>query len=145
MARMIRDVMTRDLAVINAKDSLKDAALKMRELSVGPLPVCDGDRLTGIITDRDIVVRAVSQGKDPNTTSVEEAMTGQLEYAFDDEDIQAVAEKMKEKKVRRILVLDGNKKLAGIVALSDLLEELAEGDVSQTLEAISEAPAPAAH
>ncbi|WP_426756112.1 CBS domain-containing protein [Myxococcus sp. Y35] len=143
--RKIREVMTGDLTVINAKDSLKDAALKMRELSVGPLPVCDGDRLMGIITDRDIVVRAVSQGKDPNATTVAEAMTGELEYAFDDEDINVVAEKMKDKKVRRILVLDRDKKLVGIVALSDLLEELAEGEVSETLETISEAPPPAAH
>lgn len=143
--RKIRDVMTKDPTVINAKDSLRAAALKMRELSVGPLPVCDGDRLMGIITDRDIVVRAVSQGKDPNSTTVAEAMTGQLEYAFDDEDISAVAEKMKEKKVRRILVLGRDKKLLGIAALSDLMEELAEQDVGETLETISASPPPAAH
>ncbi|ABF86638.1 CBS domain protein [Myxococcus xanthus DK 1622] len=145
MMRKVQDVMTKDVTVINAKDSLKDAALKMRELSVGPLPVCDGDRLMGIITDRDIVVRAVSQGKDPNSTTVAEAMTGQLEYAFDDEDISVVAEKMKEKKVRRILALDRDKKLVGIVAMGDLLEALAEEDVGETLESISEAPPPAAH
>ncbi|MFP2962133.1 CBS domain-containing protein [Myxococcus sp. 1LA] len=143
--KKIRDVMTKEPQVINAKDSLKAAAMKMRELSVGPLPVCDGERLTGIITDRDIVVRAVSQGKDPNSTTVAEAMTGQLEYAFDDEDLSVVAEKMRAKGVRRILALDRDKKLVGIVALSDLLEELAEGEVSETLETISTSPAPAAH
>ncbi|AEI63667.1 CBS domain-containing protein [Corallococcus macrosporus] len=143
--KKLRDVMTKDPTVINAKDSLKAAALKMREQNVGPLPVCDGERLTGIITDRDIVVRAVSQGKDPNDTTVAEAMTGQLEYAFEDEDLSVVAEMMRAKGVRRILALDRNKKLVGIVALSDLLEELAEAEVSETLETISTAPTPAAH
>jgi len=141
--KQVKDVMTKDVEIISPNDSLKDAAEKMRTLNVGPLPVCDGDRLKGIITDRDIVVRAVSQGMDPNNTRVSQAMTGELEYVYEDEDISKVARKMKDEQLRRILVVNRDKRLVGIVSLGDLAEAMSTEEAGKTLESISEPSQPA--
>jgi CBS domain-containing protein len=140
--KQVKDVMTRDVEIISPNDSLKDAAEKMRTLNVGPLPVCDGDRLKGIITDRDIVVRAVSQGMDPNNTRVSQAMTDELEYVYEDEDISNVARKMKDEQIRRILVVNRDKRLMGIVSLGDLAEAMSTEEAGKTLESISEPSQP---
>lgn len=141
--KQVKDVMTKDVEIISPNDSLKDAAEKMRTLNVGPLPVCDGDRLKGIITDRDIVVRAVSQGMDPNNTRVSQAMTDEHEYVYEDEDISQVARKMKDEQLRRILVVNRGKRLVGIVSLGDLAEAMSTEEAGKTLESISEPSQPA--
>jgi CBS domain-containing protein len=143
--KSVMDVMTKDVETISPNDTLKAAAEKMRELSVGPLPVCEGDKLMGIITDRDIVVRAVAKGMDANTTPVSEAMTDHVECVHVNDDITTVIRKMKEEKIRRILVVDHNEKLAGIVALGDLVEAMSTEEAGETLETISEAPPPGGH
>lgn len=143
--KSVMDVMTKDVEIINPNDTLKDAAEKMRTLNVGPLPVCEGDKLMGIITDRDIVVRAVSQGMDPNTTRVSEAMTDQVEYVYEDADISEVERKMKDEQIRRILVVNHDQKLVGIIALGDLAEAMDTQEAGQTLESISEPSQPATH
>ncbi len=141
MAKMIREVMSSDVEVINPNDTLRDAAEKMRSLNVGPLPVCDGQRILGMITDRDIVVRAIALGRDPNTTQVADAMSSGIEYCFDDDDAEGVLDKMRNKQIRRIIVVDRNKKLVGIVAIGDLSGEISERKVGEALEGISE-PSP---
>lgn len=143
--KSVMDVMTKDVEIISPNDSLKDAAEKMRTLNVGPLPVCEGDKLMGIITDRDIVVRAISQGMDPNTTRVSEAMTDQVEYIYEDADISEAARKMKDEQIRRILVVNHDQKLVGIIALGDLAEAMNTQEAGQTLESISEPSQPATH
>jgi CBS domain-containing protein len=142
MARKIREVMSRDVEVINPNDTLRDAAEKMRSLNVGPLPVCDGQRILGMITDRDIVVRAIALGRDPNTTQVADAMSSGIEYCFDDDDVDDVLDRMKESQLRRFIVVDQSKKLVGIVAIGDLAGEVSEEKVGQTLEGISEPSSP---
>ncbi|MFL5354221.1 CBS domain-containing protein [Archangium sp.] len=142
MARMIREVMTRDVEVINPNDTLRDAAEKMRSLNVGPLPVCDGQRILGMITDRDIVVRAIAVGKDPNSTQVSDVMSSGIEYCFDDDATEGVLERMRDKQIRRMIVVDRNKKLVGIIALGDLAGEVSESKVGEALEGISEPGAP---
>ena len=138
MARMIREVMTRDVEVINPNDTVRDAAEKMRSLDVGPLPVCDGQRIVGMITDRDIVVRAIALGKDPNSTQVSDAMSPGIEYCFDDDDSEDVLNRMKDEQIRRFIVVDHDKKLVGIVSLGDLSGEVSEHKVGEALEGISE-------
>ena len=138
MARMIREVMTRDVEVINPNDTVRDAAEKMRSLDVGPLPVCDGQRIVGMITDRDIVVRAIALGKDPNSTQVSDAMSPGIEYCFDDDDSEDVLNRMKDEQIRRLIVVDHDKKLVGIVSLGDLSGEVSEHKVGEALEGISE-------
>lgn len=142
MARMIREVMTRDVEVINPNDTLRDAAEKMRSLNVGPLPVCDGQRILGMITDRDIVVRAIAVGKDPNSTQVSDVMSSGIEYCFDDDDTEGILERMRDQQIRRMIVVDRNKKLVGIVALGDLAGEVSESKVGEALEGISEPGSP---
>ncbi|MFP2925344.1 CBS domain-containing protein [Pyxidicoccus sp. 3LG] len=143
--KKVMDVMTKDVEVIGPNASLKDAAEKMRTLNVGALPVCGGDKLTGIVTDRDIVVRAVAMGMDSNNTPISKAMTDQVEYVYDDEDIDKVARKMKDEQIRRILVVNRDKRLAGIVSLGDIAEELGSREAGKTLEAVSEPSEPATH
>ena len=142
MAKTIREVMSSDVEVINPNDTLRDAAEKMRSLNVGPLPVCDGQRILGMITDRDIVVRAIALGRDPNTTQVADAMSSGIEYCFDDDNTDGVLRRMKEKQIRRMIVVDRNKKLVGIVSLGDLSGEVSEAKVGEALEGISEPSSP---
>jgi len=116
----INEIITHDPEVIRPGTALIEAAQKMKSLDIGMLPVCDGDRLVGVITDRDITVRGVAQGCDPKTAHVQEVMTPEVIYCFDDEDVKDVAKKMEEKKVRRLPVLNREKRLVGIVSLGDL-------------------------
>jgi CBS domain-containing protein len=117
----VKEIMTHGVECTRPTATLQEAAKKMRELNVGPLPVCGAnDRLEGIITDRDITVRAVAEGKDPRTAKVQDAMTRNISYCFEDQDIAEVARMMKERQIRRLAVLDHNKHLVGIVSLGDL-------------------------
>src|SRR5437773_7735146 len=103
----IKDIMTPRPECIRPEDTLEQAARKMRDLDVGPLPVCgDDDRLAGMITDRDITVRAIAEGKDPKTTPVREVMTEEIAFAFEDQDVDEAASTMQERQVRRLVVLN---------------------------------------
>jgi CBS domain-containing protein len=115
----IRDVMTRDAKLAHADDTLQHAAKLMKECDCGILPVAEGDRLIGMITDRDIAVRCVAEGKGPNS-KVREAMTEEVKYCFEDEDTEHVCKNMAEIQVRRLPVMSRDKRLVGIVSLSDL-------------------------
>src|SRR5437016_839577 len=136
----VSEVMTRGVECARPADSIARAAEKMRELDVGALPVCgDNDRLVGMITDRDITVRSTAGCCDPGSTCVRDAMTPSVVYVFDDQDVADAARLMKEKQVRRLIVLNRNKRLAGIVSLGDLALESHDGElVGATLEAVSE-------
>jgi CBS domain-containing protein len=116
----LKDVMTPGVEVIAPEASIYEAAEKMSHLDIGPLPVCDGERLIGMLTDRDITVRAVAAGRDPLTTKVREVMTPDVVYGFDDQDIQDAARLMAQYQIRRLPVLNRSKQLVGMVALGDL-------------------------
>jgi CBS domain-containing protein len=118
----IRNVMTRDAKLATPDDTLQHAAKMMKECDCGVLPVAEGDRLIGMITDRDIAVRAVAEGKGPRA-KVRDAMTEDVKYCFEDEDVSHVCENMSEIQVRRLPVIDRNKRLVGIVSLSDLVHK----------------------
>jgi CBS domain-containing protein len=143
MAQKIQDVMTRDVEVISPDDTLRSAAEKMRDRDVGPIPVCDGQRLVGMLTDRDIVVRIIAQGKDAQSTRVSEAMSPHVEYCFAEDSLDGALRHMSSKQIRRLVVLDSNKKLVGIVSLGDLSREASEERSGEALEAISEPSSPA--
>jgi len=115
----IRDVMTREAKLANPDDTLQHAAQLMEACDCGILPVREGDRLVGMITDRDIAVRAVAKGLGP-AAQVRSAMTREVKYCFEDEDISDVCENMSDIQVRRLPVLDRDKRLVGIVSLGDL-------------------------
>jgi CBS domain-containing protein len=137
----IKTIMTPKPECVSPEISLQDAARKMRNLDVGPLPICDNDRLAGMITDRDIVVRAVAEGRNPQTTKVREVMTEEAVYCFEDQDIEDAARTMQERQIRRLLVLNRNKRLVGIVSLGDLATE--SGDTQQSGEVLQDISEPA--
>ena len=115
----VAEVMTRDVRLIEPNQTIRDAARLMAEMDAGIMPVREGDRLVGMITDRDIAVRAVAQGRGPDT-AVREVMTDEVKYCFEDEDTAAVERNMAEIQVRRLPVLTRDKRLVGILSLSDL-------------------------
>jgi CBS domain-containing protein len=134
----LNEVMTRDVEVIHPNATLEEAAERMDALNVGPLPVCDGDRLVGMLTDRDITVRATAAGRDPKTTRVREVMTQDVVYAFEDQDVREATRLMEEKQIRRLVVLDRDKRLVGIVSLGDLAVETGDDRTTgEVLERIS--------
>jgi CBS domain-containing protein len=131
-------IMTEYVEVIALETSIEEAAMQMRSLDVGVLPVCDGDRLVGMLTDRDITVRVVADGRDPKTTTVEEAMTRQVVYCFEDQDTEEAERIMEKNQIRRLPVLDRDKRVVGIVSLGDLAVKNDENRAGTTLERVSE-------
>jgi CBS domain-containing protein len=115
----VSDAMTRDVRVANPNQSIREAARMMADVDAGILPVGEQDRLVGMITDRDIAVRAVAQGKGPETP-VREVMTSEVKYCFEDEDTDHVAHNMADLQVRRLPVVNRDKRLVGILSLGDL-------------------------
>src|SRR2546425_5901862 len=112
----LKDIMTEKVEVVAPECSLYEAARKMRDLDVGVLPVCDGERLVGMLTDRDLTTRAVAEGRDPKSSIVRESMTPEIVYCFEDQDTHEAEELMAQKQIRRLPVLNRDKRLVGIVA-----------------------------
>jgi CBS domain-containing protein len=142
MAKKARDVMSPDCTCVGENDSLLDAAKKLAELDVGSLPICgEDDRLKGMLTDRDIVVKALAQGKDPGSTRAGELGQGdgQTVTIGADDSIDEALQTMIDHKVRRLPVIDG-KRLVGIVSQADIATNLDEEKVGDLVEAISAAP-----
>src|SRR5215207_4575511 len=116
----VSEILTRDVETIRPETSAREAAQRMRSMDVGSLPVCDGRRLLGMVTDRDLAIRVLADGRDPNATCVRDAMTPDVVYAFEDDDVQRAADIMKERQIRRLPVVNREKQLVGIVALGDI-------------------------
>jgi len=116
----IREVMTEGAEVVPLNAAAIEAAAKMRELDVGSLPVCDGERLEGIITDRDIAIRLVAEGLDASRTKVSDIMTPGVTYCFDDQTVEEASTVMETHQIRRLPILNREKQLIGMLSLSDL-------------------------
>ena len=134
----VREVMTSDVQLASPNDTLQTVAQQMAQLDVGVMPIGEGRRLQGMVTDRDIAVRGVAQGLDANTP-VSQVMTGNLEYVLADDDVDQAHDKMSAAQVRRLPVLDQNQELVGIIALGDLATQ-DDREAGATLEEISAAP-----
>ena len=133
----ISDVMTRDVQSVSPQETVRRAAEMMDRLNVGSLPVCDGQKLVGIVTDRDITVRATAAGRAPDEARVGEVMTDQLRWCFDDQSVEEVMQQMSDTQIRRVPVIDHDtQQLIGIVSLGDLATKHA-AQVDRTLENIS--------
>ncbi len=115
----VSEVMTREVKIADPSRSIQDAAKLMEKNDCGSLPVGEGDRLVGMITDRDIVIRAVAAGLAPSTP-IREVMSRELKYCFEDDEIEDVAENMGDIRMRRLPVLNSKKRIVGIVSLGDL-------------------------
>jgi CBS domain-containing protein len=132
----IEDVMTHDVAVVSPDETIQQAARLMDQLDIGALPVADNERLVGMITDRDIVVRAVADGLDPGAR-VSEVMTPDVKYCFCDQEVAEVSDNMADIQVRRLPVVDRNKRLVGIIALGDIATSGENECVADALAGIS--------
>jgi CBS domain-containing protein len=136
---LIKEIMTHNVEVVSPGDSLEQAARRMAELNVGPMPVCEGNRVMGMLTDRDITVRATAAGCDPKTTLVGDAMSQDIISCYEDQDVQEAAQLMQEKQIRRLLVLNRANELVGIVSLGDLATEAGDqGQPGEVLKKVSE-------
>jgi CBS domain-containing protein len=135
-----REIMTGDAECAKTTDTLVDAARKMRDREVGALPICgEDDRLKGIITDRDIVVRCVAEGGDPSSMKVEELAEGKPVTIGADDSVEEALRTMKEHDVRRLPVIDGHD-LIGMLSQADVARNLPEDKVGELVEAISRGP-----
>ena len=132
----VKQIMTTDVSTVTPNDTVTKAASIMKQLNVGSVPVIDGSRVVGIVTDRDITLRGIAKGEDPNQ-KISEVMTSDVKYATPDMDVHAVADLMAENQVRRLPVID-NDKLVGIVAIGDLaVENIFENEAGEALHNIS--------
>src|ERR671911_157650 len=122
--------MTRDVKTIAPTATVQEASNLMKTLNVGAIPVCNGQRLEGMVTDRDIVLRVVAESRDPKTTQVQEAMTAKAFYGYEDQDVEEAAKVMQEQQIRRLPVINHEKQLVGIVSLGDLAVKSGESDIS---------------
>lgn len=135
----VADVMTRGVRTLTPTDSVSQAAQAMDELNVGVIPVCDGEELVGMVTDRDIVVRGVAQECDLKTTKLADVMSTNVRCATEDQDIDEILGEMADTQIRRMPVVDANKRLVGIVSLGDIADKNPgdEMDVANSLAEIS--------
>src|SRR5262245_6069615 len=133
----VREAMTRDVRLVRPDQTIREAARLMSELDIGALPVEENDRLVGMITDRDIAVRAVAEGQGPDT-QVRKVMTEEIRYCFEDQSIDEVTQNMAEQRIRRLPVLSREKRLVGILSLGDLaIDESAQEEAGEALGGIS--------
>jgi CBS domain-containing protein len=139
----IGEVMTRNVEVISPNAGLREAADKMKTLDVGLIPVCDGDKLRGTLTDRDITVRGVAEGYDPAETKVADIMSTDLAYCFEDDEIEAALNLMEKRQIRRLPILSREKRVVGIVSLGDLAVHTGQkARLGETLEEVSQPATP---
>ncbi len=139
MSKKVKDVMSSNVEVVRPDDTLQDAAQKMCARDVGFLPVCDGQRLVGALTDRDIAVNGVAQGKDPRKTKVKDIATPEVCWCYDDQSVDEASKMMRDREVRRAMVIErGSKQLVGILSVGDL----ATRDSSKTSGRVMEGTGP---
>jgi CBS domain-containing protein len=139
----VKDIMTSNVECVWPDDTLQEAALKMKEMGIGPLPVCDRLHIVGMLTDRDIAIRGVAAGRDPRSTKVRDVMTCEVIRCFEDEEVEEAERLMQSRQVRRILVVNRDERLVGIVSLGDLAAETGNPQrVGEVLQDVSEPAMP---
>ncbi|EHP44124.1 hypothetical protein OR16_04037 [Cupriavidus basilensis OR16] len=142
--RRVADVMTRGPAYLNSDETILLAAQLMADLQVGALPICDGGRLIGMLTDRDITIRSTASGQTPGAARVGDAMTADVKWCTEGESLEIAQHKMEAARVRRLPVVDQDHHLVGIVSLGDLASKTGDSrDSGRTLASISTPSAPA--
>jgi CBS domain-containing protein len=134
----VSDILTRDVETLPPNATVKEAAQRMRSADIGALPVCDGRRLLGMVTDRDITIRITAEGRDAANTPVLEAMTPDVNFVFEDQEVEEAARMMQERQIRRLPVVDRSKHLVGIVSIGDLARGGDDRTSGDTLQQVSE-------
>jgi CBS domain-containing protein len=139
----VSEIMTTDSELIDSTSTLQDAARKMKSLNVGFLPVQEGTRLIGLLTDRDIVVRGLAEGRDPARAQVKDVFSSEIVYCFDDDDVEEAAKLMEDNQIRRLVVVDHDQTPVGILSIGDIAVKSGQEELAgQILERVSEPAAP---
>ena len=140
-ATTVREAMHEGCECVGENQTLLDAAKRMAELDIGALPICgDDDRLKGMLTDRDIVVKALAQGRDPATATSGEFAQGAVHWIAADASLDEALGVMRENAVKRLCVMDDNKRLSGIITEADIAMHASEGETGELIEAIAAKP-----
>lgn len=139
----VANAMTRGVRTIRPSDNLVQAAQAMTELDIGSLPVCDGERLLGMVTDRDIVVRGVALGQASDQVHVAEVMTEEAAWCYDDDKVEEVLDRMRALQIRRLPVVDRHKRLVGMLSIGDIAVKTQGEDTGDALRGISDPAEPA--
>jgi len=134
----VADIMTRNVRTLAPTDTVRRAAQSMGELDVGSIPVCNGKKLVGMVTDRDITLRGVAEGLDTEKTLLSDIMSKDVKWCFDDQSLEEVMETMAASQIRRLPVVSRDKELVGILSLGDLATKTDNEEVASVLEDISE-------
>jgi CBS domain-containing protein len=140
IVKTLKDVMSKGVECMEPGSSLREVAVKMKELDAGSIPICDNDRLVGMVTDRDLVLETLAVDRDPDQVKAEDVMTSPIVYCFEDQDIGEAARIMEARQIRRLAVLSREKRLVGIVSLGDL--SLRAGDHELAQEVLEEVSKP---
>lgn len=127
---LVKDVMSNEPHFMHPTDTIEEAAKKMKQWGTGFVPVGEDDRLLGAVTDRDIVLRAVAQGRDIMSTTLGDILSEHIEYCFDDEALEEAAKHMEEKQIRRLVVLNREKRMVGILSLGDIACKAKDNNLS---------------
>ena len=134
----LREIMTDNVEVIHPDDTLQTAAEKMRDRDIGFLPVCDGDRLIGVLTDRDLITRALADGMDSKTMLGRDLVTSPAIYCFDDQSVDEAAKLMHDNQIRRLVVLSRDNQMVGVISLGDLAMNIDDKKSGDVLQSVSE-------
>ena len=134
----LREIMSDHVEVIHPDDSLQTAAEKMRDRDIGFLPVCDGDRLIGVLTDRDLITRGLADGLESKALLGRDLVTSPAIYCFDDQSIEEAAKLMHDNQIRRLVVLSRNKQMVGVISLGDLAMTASDKLTGNVLQSVSE-------
>jgi len=133
-----KEVMSKKPEFLPPTATLKQAAQQMKTHDYGFIPIGENDRLLGAVTDRDFVIRAMADGKDPDKTKVGDVMSSHIQFCFEDDDIHDVAKRMEENQIRRLVVLDKDKRMKGIISLGDIANAHNEKLTQEVMDAVSE-------
>lgn len=133
----VKEIMNRATEVISASTTLKQASAKMADSGIGFLLVGENDELKGTVTDRDIVINGVAQGKDIESTSVSEVLNSNLLYCLEDQDVEEVAHNMAEQQIRRMPVVNADKRLVGVISIGDMAQHLRPETVGNVLRGVT--------
>ena len=134
----VREAMHRGAQWVSPETTVPELARLMREHDIGAIPIGDDDRLIGMVTDRDIVCRALADGRDPRTVTARQIMTPGIVFCRDDEELDDAARIMEQKQIRRLPVIDGNKRMVGVLSLGDLAESGSRDLGGEVLHAVAE-------
>lgn len=136
----ISDIMTRGPAYLRSEETVQAAAQMMADMDIGAVPICDGRRLVGVLTDRDIAVRCVAKNQSASESKVSDAMTDEVRWCFEDDSVDDAKQKMESAQIRRLPIVDRNHQLVGMLSLGDVATR--EGGTQETLAQISEPSQP---